>query len=72
MKPMSKKSVIPWLISLTVLIVTAGAIALNAAGVAALSEGARNALGVTVATALVVFGYTSCKYAGVLKGQTKK
>ena len=72
MKPISKKILIPWLVSFAVLIVTVGAIVLNAAGVAALSESARNVLAVAVAAALVVFAYTGCKYAGVLKGQRKK
>ena len=72
MKNMSKKILIPWIVSFLLIVATVVAIILDSTGALSLSGGARNVLGVTVAAALIVFGYTSCKYAGALKGQQRK
>lgn len=71
MKKMDKKTLIPWAISALVTLVCLLLVVLFATGSLALSEAARGVLGVTITIALIVFAYTSCKYAGVLKGQRK-
>ena len=69
MKKMEKGLLIPWAGSLAATIVCILIVLLDAGAVVHLSDGARNALALTVTAALVVFGYTSCKHAGVLKSQ---
>ena len=72
MNKISKKILIPWIVSFLLIVAVVAAVILDTTGVLSLSGGARNVLGVTVAAALIVFGYTSCKYAGVLKSQRQK
>lgn len=69
MKKMEKKILIPWITSFAVTVLCVVIVILDASAVLTLSGGARNALGIIVTVALIVFGYTSCKYAGVLKSQ---
>ncbi len=72
MKNVSKKLLIAWAASFAAVVLCVLAVVLDCSAVLTLSDGARNAVGVAVAAALVVFGYTGCKYAGLLKGQKKK
>ncbi len=71
MKKMDKKLLIPWIVSLVVMVVCIVVIFLSAGSALTLGDGARSVLALSVTAAMIVFGYTSCKHAGVLKGQKK-
>ena len=68
MKQVSKKVLIPWIVSAVLVAACVVIVLLFVTGVLTLSENAKNALGVVAALSLVVFGYAGSKYAGVLKG----
>lgn len=71
MKTIDKKTLIPWLVSFLTVVVCVVIVILSTSGTLVLSDTGRNALGIIVTVGLIVFAYTSCKYAGVLKGQKK-
>ena len=72
MRKMEKKLFIPWVVSLAVTVVCILIVVLSSRSVLTLSDGARSILALSVTAAMVIFGYTSCKHAGVLKNQKQR
>lgn len=72
MKKMEKKLFIPWVVSLAATVVCILIVVLSSRSVLTLSDGARSILALSVTVAMVIFGYTSCKHAGVLKNQKQR